>query len=281
MSGDETADMIDEDDAGPETGRRYRIEAVTRAAHVLLAMESGGGLDTAELAAASGAPEPFVAAALASLERRGLARASDGARRTWSLGLGWLRLATAARRQMDLREIARPVMRRMRDDVDETVVLALRSGMWRVNVEFAESTQDVRRMTQIGAEAPLYAGAAGRVLLSDFSPRDLADYLATVAASDGKIIAGLDLAAYTSEVEAVATRGYARAVGEFTPDLCAVSTPVRDHTGAVVAALTISAPVDRFDDRLERACLRVVLDGAREISRLIGYRGRPAPAPGS
>jgi DNA-binding IclR family transcriptional regulator len=265
------------DQATPDAGdnaasRRYRIEAVTRAAQILACLDENAGSDVATIAARAHATEAFVSSALSALERRGLAR-HDPAER-WSLGLGWLRLATAGRRQMDLREIAQPVMRRMRDDVDETVVLAVRRGSRRVNIDFAESTQDVRRQTQIGTESPLYAGAAGRVLLSGFSSRDLADYLVSVAASDGKIIAGLDIAAYTREVESVSTAGYSRAVGEFTVDLCAVSTPIRDHTGDVVAALSISCPVDRFNDGLEKTCVRTVMEGALEVSRLIGFPGK-------
>ena len=66
-----------------------------------------------------------------------------------------------------------------------------------------------------------------------------------------------------------------QAARELHPDLCAISAPVRDHAGKVIAALTISGPADRFTDALQEAGARVIRDGALELSRLIGYSGAP------
>ena len=260
--------------------RRYRIEAVSRAAHILNCIRTGEQSSVAAIAACAEAPEPFVRSALEALERRDLARARDGRTEDWALGLGWLRLAAAGRRQIDVREIAQPIMRRMREDVDETIILSVRRGNRRVTVEFVESTQNVRRIVEIGAEAPLYVGAAGRAMLSGFSERDLRDSLSSVVASDGTIIMGLGVDAYIAEIQKTHERGYAIAFGEFTPDLCAISTPIVDHAGHVVAALAISFPTDRFTRELESACIKVVKDAALEVSRLIGYVD-PAAVPGA
>jgi IclR family transcriptional regulator, KDG regulon repressor len=251
--------------------RRYRIEAVSRAAHILDCIRADDTASVEALAARAEAPEPFVRSALGALERRGLARTRTDSPDQWALGLGWLRLAAAGRRQIDVRESAQPIMRRMREDVDETIILSVRRGNRRVTVEFVESTQNVRRIVDIGAEAPLYVGAAGRAILSGFPERELRGYLDTVAASDGTIIMGLGVDAYIAEIAKTHERGYAIAFGEFTPDLCAISTPILDHAGHVVAALAISFPTDRYTRELEIACVRVVKEAAREVSRLIGY----------
>jgi DNA-binding IclR family transcriptional regulator len=251
--------------------RRYRIEAVSRAAHILDCIRANDAASVEALAARAEAPETFVRAALGALERRGLARTRTDSSDHWALGLGWLRLAAAGRRQIDVREIAQPIMRRMREDVDETIILSVRRGNRRVTVEFVESTQNVRRIVEIGAEAPLYVGAAGRAILSGFPERELRDYLDSVAASDGTIIMGLGVDAYIAEIAKTHERGYAIAFGEFTPDLCAISTPILDHAGHVVAALAISFPTDRYTRELENACVRVVKEAALEVSRLIGY----------
>jgi DNA-binding IclR family transcriptional regulator len=62
-----------------------------------------------------------------------------------------------------------------------------------------------------------------------------------------------------------------------TPDTVAVSAPVRDHTGAVVAALTISAPSDRVTPGLQEACTRAVVDGAHQLSELLGFGATHLP----
>lgn len=254
----------------PEAGRRYRVEAISRAAQVISCLEAEPGLDVASIAARAQATEAFVNSTLSALERRGLARREESG---WSLGLAWLGLAAVGRRQIDLRELAIPVMRRMRDDVDETIILSVSRGLRRVNIEFMESTQEVRRITQVGEEIPLYLGATGRALLAGFSPRELRAYLESVAAADGMVISGLDVEAFAREVAATRASGRALVAGEFTTDLTAVSAPVRDHSGRVVAALTISWPADRPTPRLAESCARSVVSGAEEISRLIGFAG--------
>ncbi len=252
---------------------RYRVEAVTRAVEMLTSIGDGAGNDPAALAERISAPEAFARAALATLERRGLTRAPGEGQEGWALGFAWLRLAEAARRQIDLREIAEPIMRRMREEVDETVFLATRRGTRRINIAFVEGTQAIRRISDIDNEAPLYAGAAGRALLTGLEPAELRAYLRSVAASDGAVIMAMDVETYARDVEAVATRGYAVTEREVTRDLCAVSAPVLDQAGGVTAALTISVPVDRFNEALTRACVHTVVEGARDLSRLIGHMG--------
>jgi DNA-binding IclR family transcriptional regulator len=172
-----------------------------------------------------------------------------------------------------MREIALPVMRRMRDDVDETIILSVARRRRRINVEFMESTQNTRRVRQMGPEIPLYVGAAGRALLSGFSEENLRAYLASAAAADGVVISGLDAEAFAREVATVRDSGVSVVEHEFSADLCAVSTPIRDHAGRVAAALTISVPADRFTPEFRRIAERVARRGARDISQLIGYTG--------
>ncbi len=278
MNDDGRAHALKDERDEASSARRYRIEAVTRATHILAAIEADGPAGVGEIAQRAGVSPAFAGAALAALERRGLVRAPEIAG-AWGLGLAWLQLANAGRSQIDLREIAQPVMRRMRDAANETVVLAIRRGARRVNVEYVESTQGVRRMSNVGSETPLYFGSAGRVLLTGYARAALDDYLRSVVASDGAIVMGLGVDAYIREVEEAKARGYAMASGEVSPDLCSVSTPVRDHTGAVVASLTISSPIDRFTPALEETCIRTAIEGAVEVSRRLGFAGESAAAP--
>ena len=69
--------------------------------------------------------------------------------------------------------------------------------------------------------------------------------------------------------------GYAIVREEFEPGLVAAAAPIRDGAGRVVAALNVSAPRFRFDDRLEEAASRV-LEAARVLSAAIGGRGAVA-----
>jgi DNA-binding IclR family transcriptional regulator len=248
---------------------RYRVEAVSRAANLLTALRRGPAASLGNLAAAADTPLPFTDTALKTMQRHGLVRQLDDG--SWALGLSWLRLADVKRRQLDLREIALPIMRRMRDDVDETVILAIRRGSRRVNIDYVESTQAIRRITQFGFEMPLHVGATGRVLLCTLSQDELGEYFATLATSKGRAAKLVDIDRIMEDVASVSTTGHFVAKGEITADTASVSAPVRDHTGAVIAALTVSAPADRFSPGLEKACIESVHSGAAELSRLLGY----------
>ncbi len=253
--------------------QRYRVEAVTRAVRLLKELRKGP-LPLAEIAANAEVPANFAAHALETLARNGLARAQGETRglgETWGLGLSWLKIADARSRQIDLRELALPIMRHMRDEVDETVILCVRRGLRRVNIDYVESTQAIRRVTQHGYESPLHIGAAGRALLCGLSEDEVGDYFAQATSSTARDAKLLQVATYIQELSGVRTKGYAQVSGEMTPDTAAVSAPVFDHTAQVIGALTISAPSDRFMPQLEASCIATIKKGAMDLSLMLGY----------
>ena len=266
-----------------ENDLRYRVEAVTRAARLIRELRDGEAGSAEALAAAGDMPAAFAQVALETLSRHGLVHqtgeaagaAGEDPAPVWGLGLAWLRLADARRRQTDLRALALPIMRRIRDDVDETVILCVRRGNRRVNIDYVESTQAIRRVTQHGYETARHIGAAGRALMCGLSNDELGDYFAELASTSGRGGRLLDVPQFIADVEGVRVKGFAQARGEMTADTAAVSSPVFDHTGAVVAAVTISCPGDRFTPGLGAACIAAVHSGAAELSRLLGYS--PAP----
>jgi DNA-binding IclR family transcriptional regulator len=109
---------------------------------------------------------------------------------------------------------------------------------------------------RVGGLTPLARTSSGRVLAFDLD----ADELEAIGL-------GGDAAAI-GDARAV---GYAIVREEFEPGLVAAAAPIRDASGRVVAALNVSAPRFRFDDRLEDAALRV-LDVSGVLSAAIGGR---------
>ena len=262
-----------------ESDLRYRVEAVTRAVRLIRELRDGPPGNAEDLASAAEIPPAFAQVALETLARHGLVRQLDVAAATppdapsgpWGLGLTWLRLADARRRQTDLRELALPIMRRIRDDVDETVILCVRRGNRRVNIDYVESTQAIRRVTQHGYETALHIGAAGRALMCGLSNDELGDYFADLASTSGRAGRLHDVPQFMADLDGVRQKGFAQARGEMTADTAAVSAPVFDHMGNIVAAVTISCPGDRFTPGLGAACVAAVRSGAGELSRLLGF----------
>lgn len=245
---------------------RYKVEAVSRAVLLLEALRRGPASMPAEmLADRTGVAHATIAATLSTLEARGLVQPDPGNAGHFRLGLAWLRLADVKRRQLDLRAVALPVMHRMRDAVNETVSLGIRIGASRVNIEYAESQHEVRRIVQPGFHVALHVGAGGRTLMSGLDDEEIEAYLAPIPvlqSQKSKIVAG---------IKATRRDGYAIVEGEVTNDTAAISAPVRNHVGEVVAAVTISLPQERLGSQMRARCIKEATRGAAEISLALGF----------
>ncbi len=75
------------------------------------------------------------------------------------------------------------------------------------------------------------------------------------------------------ELRSTRTNGYAISREEWREGICAVASPVRNHAGAVIAALTVTGPASRLDRRVLRSYGALVRSTAGEVSRSLGYRG--------
>jgi len=122
----------------------------------------------------------------------------------------------------------------------------------------------------------LHCTAVGKVLLA-FQPAEYA-----------KQIAGNGLKGYTPKtitrrdellgmLEEVASREYAIDDEESEPGLRAIAAPVRNHTGAVIAALGVAAPVQRMTKKVMQDCVPDVIATAAAVSARLGYERRRGP----
>jgi DNA-binding IclR family transcriptional regulator len=213
---------------------------------VLEAVRGGAG-SLAELTARTGLSRATAHRLAVALEvHRLLARDADG---RWRLGPRLSELAGGPAED-SLLQRADPVLERLRDATGESAQLYLRRGDVRVCIAAAERRSGLRDTVPVGAELPLTAGSAGQVLLA-WSPDDPL----------------LDAAAFTARVLAeVRRRGWATSVGEREAGVGSVSAPVRDATGAVVAAVSVSGPLERLTRSPGRLHAGAVCAAAAELS---------------
>ena len=142
----------------------------------------------------------------------------------------------------------------------------------------AFAAQALETLARHGLVRPLGTDwGLGRALLSRTSPDELGEYFAQATTSAARGAKLLDITHYAQELEEVRERGFATVNGEMTRDTVAVSAPVRDHTGAVVAALTISAPSDRVTPESQEACTKAVIRAGQELSQLLGFGATQLP----
>ncbi|MCV7345694.1 IclR family transcriptional regulator [Mycolicibacterium rhodesiae] len=192
--------------------------------------ESPCGL--AELCERTGLPRATAHRLAAGLEvHRLLARDSAG---RWRLGPAISELA--AHVNDPLLAAGATVLPRLREITGESVQLYRREGTTRICVAALEPPAGLRDTVPVGARLPMTAGSGAKVLLA-FS--DTATQQAV-----------LPTAKFTERTLAeVRRRGWAQSAAEREPGVASVSAPVRDRTGSVVAAVSVSGPIDRMGRR--------------------------------
>ncbi|WP_407441926.1 IclR family transcriptional regulator [Rhodococcus sp. (in: high G+C Gram-positive bacteria)] len=185
-----------------------------------------------ELCTRTGLPRATAHRLAVGLEvHRLLMRDGDG---QWRPGPGLAELSTGA--GDSLVEAASLVLPRLREITGESVQLYRREGTHRVCVAALEPPTGLRDTVLVGSRLPMTAGSGAKVLLA------WADMAVQRAI--------LPEAAFGERVlTEVRRRGWAQSAAEREPGVASVAAPVRDGGGAVVAAVSVSGPIDRMGRR--------------------------------
>jgi len=192
--------------------------------------ESPCGLN--ELCERTGLPRATAHRLAAGLEvHRLLSRDGEG---RWQLGPALTELAVQV--HDPLLTAGTAVLPRLREITGESVQLYRREGTTRVCIAALEPPAGLRDTVPVGMRLPMTAGSGAKVLLaySDTSTQQ----------------AVLPSAKFTERTLAeVRRRGWAQSAAEREPGVASVSAPVRDKNGAVIAAVSVSGPIDRMGRR--------------------------------
>ncbi|MGH3366046.1 MAG: IclR family transcriptional regulator [Nocardioidaceae bacterium] len=254
-------------------------EAADRVADVLALFTTGpASLGVSEIARELGLSKAVVHRILQSLASRSFV-AVDARTRGYRLGPSALAVGARALRDFDLRNVARPILGRLRDETRETTTVSALLRGSRVYLDQYASPQEIKMTVELGRPHPLHAGATSRAMLA-FLPEE---------AWDGVIEAGLprltpetidDPRTLRRRLVAVRSRGYATSRGERQPGAGSVAAPVFGVDGEVVGAISACGPVARFDRAAIERYVPLVTAAAAKISHGLGWAGRPTVAGG-
>ncbi|HXF83295.1 MAG TPA: IclR family transcriptional regulator [bacterium] len=243
--------------------------AAERTLDILLACLREGPLGISELSRTVRLPKATVHRLVAVLAGRGFL-ARDPATARYRLGLNAFRLGMAFLAQTHVRDAALPVIHALARETGETVNLNVVIDRQRVCIEKVESTHDIRHAVELGRPMPLYAGASGKVLLAHLPDSDIEAVLASglERLTDRTVV---DPRRLRRHLATIRRQGIAVTSDERVEGASAVSAPVRDASGRVVAGLTISGPTYRFTPERVRRFAALVREGAQTISAALGY----------
>jgi DNA-binding IclR family transcriptional regulator len=222
-------------DGDADTG----VRSVVRALDVLAQFDERHQRRTIrELTDGSGLAKTTVLRLVGTLERRGLLWTCPDGR--IGVGPGLLRWAALARAAWEVPEAVRQVMRELVAETAETANLYVRTDASRVCVAQEEGPHALRHIITVGAELPLWAGAAARVLLVGADDA-LLRRVAAASPDGARRAEGLREA-----VARAARDGHAVSHGEREVGASGVAAPVLDPDGRVQAAIALGGPTARF-----------------------------------
>src|SRR5450830_666398 len=239
--------------------RQYRpmdnssgVGVLYKAASVLSALEAGPAT-LAQLVTATHLARPTAHRLAVALEHHRLvARDMQG---RFVLGPRLSELATAAGEDR-LLAAAGPVLAALRDHTGESAQLYRRQGDMRICVAAAERPVGLRDSIPVGATLTMQAGSAAQILLAWEEP--------------DRLHRGLQGASFTATMlSGVRRRGWAQSVGEREAGVASVSAPVRSPSGKVIAAISVSGPIERLTRQPGRIHAPAVVAAGERLSEVL------------
>ena len=243
------------------------VGVLDKSVAVLTTLESGPA-SLAQLVAATGLARPTAHRIAVALERHRLvSRDSQG---RFVLGPRLAELATAAGEDR-LLAIAQPILIQLRDLTGESAQLYRRQGDSRICVAAAERATGLRDTVPVGSALPMTAGSAAQVLLAWDEP--------------DRVNRGLRGARFTAtSLAQVRRRGWAASVAEREAGVASVSAPVRGQGGKIIAAVSVSGPIERLTRSPGRLHAAAVVAAGEKITALfrraaLSHAVRSTPVP--
>jgi DNA-binding IclR family transcriptional regulator len=251
-----------------EIGGEARGSAVQRSFRLMQVLaQADGAVPLADLADQVDLPRPSAHRLLQQMEEVGFVR-RDLSGRGYTVGPAWLRLAVEALGAAARRPPIRDLMRQLVDEVKESCNLGIVDDHEVLYLERVECDWPLRMQLSAGSRVPLHCTAAGKLLLAAMPlarRTRLLSMLKLDRHTDNTIVTPEALEA---ECAAIRERGFSVNAEEYHRGLIGIAVPVRRADGAVVAALSIHAPIFRMSveeaqrhlPRLRAAAERIALE---------------------
>lgn len=248
------------------------IEAVERAADVLYAFTKadGASLGVTEIANGLGLSKAVVHRILSSLRTRGFVEVDPESRR-YALGPSALALGLTYLQTIDVREVARPVLRELSDATGETATLSIRRGDSRLYIDQVTPDREVKMTVQLGHPYPLHAGGSSKAFLAHLPEEEIEEIVngALQALTPDTVTNPMKLREELAQIRAT---GFACSFGERQSGAGSIASAVFNHEGDPIAVISVCGPAERIRPKVDEIG-PLLLEKTREISYQFGWPG--------
>jgi len=250
---------------------RYQVPSLGRALSILefLATQRSP-CGVSEIARTLAISKNSVFRILVSLHARGYVD-RDEVQKAYSLSGKLLALGYAVIDEASLVEKALDVMRRLRDETCETVLLGAMIDCQGTVLEQVPSMEPVKFLVNVGHRFPLHTAAPGKAMLAFLPPDERETIIAKMPFTRFNDRTITNKEQYRRELAEVVANGYALDRGEEMEGLHCVAAPLLDHHGRVFASIWVTGPSFRLLQESFPRVAKQVMKNAKTISRRFGY----------
>jgi IclR family KDG regulon transcriptional repressor len=259
-------------------GPVYSIQVLDRAARILDCFRlERPELRLTEITTATGLHKSTVYRLLEVMRRHHFVQ-FDEAAGVYRIGIRLFELGAVAMTGCGFEKYARPALEGLASATGETAHLCVLHESEIVHIAKVESSFALRIATPVGGRHPAYCTSVGKAILAFLPPEALAAYLGATELRPLTAKTITSPALLKAQLRRVAEQGYALDDEETHEGVRGVAAPVRDYSGEVVAAITITGPTSRITRSKLPEFAEHVIKAAENISSRLGYRPKAKAA---
>jgi DNA-binding IclR family transcriptional regulator len=258
------------------------VQCLEKALHLLMELAKvQKDRDLSTLAQRTGLSKSTSSRLLSTMERHGIVRQNQVTQR-FSLGPDMIRLGNIASDQLGVVELFHPYLEELMQNTGETASLAILQNDQALYIDQVQSQSMIRSFPPAGTRIDLHCSAVGKVLSCSLPFEQLQHILhehELEAFTENTITNPFQLLKNIQQAE---ENGYAADLEEKEIGGICLAAPLRNHTGAIVAAIGISGPSNRITPQTIPSLTRRLVEIARKASSHLGYigpqEGSPVPS---
>ncbi len=250
------------------------VAAVLKAFNIIDMLAEEGSLGVSEIAKRLGTSKSGIHRLLQTLAEVEVV-SSDQESQKYFLTFKLLDVGSKAVENMGVVRVADEHMRRINEITSETVHLGVLEGNSIVYVHKIDSKYTLRMASRIGKSAPAYCTALGKVLTAWLPEAEREAIIRSIEYTPLTPHTITTPDAFRERLELVRRNGYAEDREENEEGICCFAVPVFTYGGEVVAGMSVSLPVFRFDPEKKQALLDEIRKHGRAISAAMGYKNYP------
>jgi len=249
----------------------YRVQAVERALQILKMFSiERPEVNLREISEALGVHKSTAHRIAMTLEEAGFLR-RDSRGVAYTLGLKVLELGTMVLHGLELRRQARPHLEWMNLETGETVHLGVLDSGEVVYIDKIEGGRGIRLFSDVGKRAPVHCTGLGKVLLSNLPNAAVRKIIAEKGMKRFTADTVVSLAELLRNLDEVRQKGYSVDQGEHERLVHCVAAPIRDYTGKVVAAVSVTTIASKLEEAVLKKHIALATEAGARISSDMGY----------